>query len=97
MEIQSLLDEHKNKPTITTIYENIFEHLPSSLKSLGDNPIKLLYNQTSEGLHNLTDSQALEKAEIIKDLLEFVIIKIKEEKSNIRDLKDKIRLLKSSN
>lgn len=93
-EIQKLLDKHNENPKVSTIYENIFEHLPNSLKVLGDNPIKLLYNQTSNGLHSLTEKECLEKAEKILTLLEFVIKKINEEKSEIKDLKDTIKGLK---
>lgn len=94
LEIQALLDEHKQHPTVSTIYENIFQHLPNSLKSLGDNPIKLLYNQTSEGLHSMTEDKAMEKSRIIKQLLDFVIVKINEERSNIQSLKEAIKSLK---
>lgn len=61
---------------------------------LGDNPIKLLYNQTSNGLHSLTEEECLEKAQKILTLLEFVIKKINEEKSEIKELKDTIKGLK---
>lgn len=94
LEIQKLLNEHEQNSSLSSIYENIFHHLPNSLKSLGDNPIKLLYNQTSEGLHSLTDDQALNKAKTIQKLLEFVIVKIYEERSQIRELKDAIKALK---
>jgi len=93
-EIQKLLDKHNENPKVSTIYENIFEHLPNSLKVLGDNPIKLLYNQTSNGLHSLTEKDCLEKAEKILKLLEFVVKKINEEKSEIKDLKETIKGLK---
>jgi len=93
-EIQTLLDKHNENPKVSTIYENIFEHLPYSLKSLGDNPIKLLYNQTSEGLHSLTEDQCLEKTKKILELLNFVIKKINEERSEIKDLRKIIKGLK---
>lgn len=93
-EIQKLLDKHNENPKISTIYDNIFEHLPHSLKVLGNNPIKLLYNQTSEGLHSLPEEQCLEKADKILKLLEFVIRKINEERSEIKDLKDIVNGLK---
>jgi hypothetical protein len=93
-EIQTLLDKHNESPKVSTIYENIFEHLPNSLKSLGDNPIKLLYNQTSEGLHSLTEDQCLEKTKKILELLNFVIKKINEERSEIKDLREIIKGLK---
>lgn len=93
-EIQKLLDKHKENPKVSTIYDNIFEHLPNSLKALGDNPIKLLYNQTSEGLHSLSEKECLEKSEKILKLLEFVIRKINEERSEIKVLKETIKGLK---
>lgn len=90
-EIEKLLKAHKENPTITTIYENIFEHLPHSLKVLGNNPIKLLYKETSDGLHSLKDDECLKKSEAVQKILEFTIQKINEEKSNIKDLRDLIK------
>jgi len=93
-EIEKLLVKHNQNPKISTIYENVFEHLPNSLKSLGDNPIKLLYNQTSEGLHSLTEEECLQKANSILQLLNFVIKKINEERSEIKSLRETIKSLK---
>lgn len=90
-EIEKLLDAHKQKPTITTIYENIFEHLPHSLKVLGNNPIKLLYKETSDGLHALEEDECLKKSVAVQKILEFTIQKINEEKSNIKALRDLIK------
>jgi hypothetical protein len=93
-EIERLLLEHDKTPNISTIYDNIFEHLPNSLKSLGNNPIKLLYNQTSEGLHSLSEEDCLKRANTILKLLEFVIKKINEEKSEIKNLRNMLKDLK---
>jgi hypothetical protein len=93
-EIEKLLKEHSKNPKVSTIYDNIFQYLPSSLRSLGDNPIKLLYNQTSEGLHSLSEKECIVKSEQILKLLEFIIKKINEERSEIKDLKETIKGLK---
>lgn len=93
-EIEKLLVKHNENPKISTIYDNVFEHLPNSLKVLGDNPIKLLYNQTSEGLHSLTEEECLEKANRILQLINFVIKKINEERSEIKSLRETIKGLK---
>ena len=93
-EIETLLIKHNANPKISTIYENVFEHLPNSLKTLGDNPIKLLYNQTSEGLHSLNEEVCLQKANSILQLLNFVIKKINEERSEIKSLRETIKSLK---
>jgi len=92
--IEKLIKEHEQNPSVSTIYSNIQNYLPSSLRMLGDNPIKLLYNQTSEGLHSLTETESIEKANKILKLLEFVILKINEEKSIVNDIKSIIKDLK---
>lgn len=96
LEIGKLLEEYEDNPRTSTIYDNIIKYLPGSLKSLQDNPISLLYKQTSEGLHNLTEAECLERAGNIIRILEFTISKIKEEKSEIKDVKDAIKNLRSN-
>lgn len=93
-EIEKLLIAHEEDPTVSTIYDNIFEHLPYSLKVLGDNPIKLLYKETSQGLHSLEEEECLTKAKAVQQILEFTIQKINEENSNIKDLRDLIKSIK---
>lgn len=90
-EIHELLEKHNADPRTSTIYENIFQHLPNSLQELGNNPIKLLYNQTSAGLHSLSEEECMKKSKSIKMLLDFVIRKINEERSEIKDLRDIIK------
>ena len=92
--IQSLLDEYAKNPKTYVIYENIFPYLPNSLKQLGDNPIKLLYNQTSEGLHSLSEEVCLDRAKSISLLLEFTIRKINEEKSTLKEIREAVKNLK---
>lgn len=93
-QIGKLLKEYEDNPKTYTIYENIFQYLPNSLKDLGDNPIQLLYKQTSEGLHSLKEKDCLERAESIDILLDFTIRKINEENSGIKSVKDAIKKLK---
>ncbi len=93
-EIQALLDEYTKYPKTYTVYENIFKYLPNSLKELGDNPIELLYKQTSEGLHSLSEEECLKRAKSIETILEFTLRKINEEKSDIKSVKDAIKNLK---
>lgn len=92
--IQKLLDEYSANPKTYTIYENLFKYLPNSLKELNDNPIQLLYKQTSEGLHSLSEEECLKRAKNIEILLEFTLKKINEEKSEIKSVKDAIKNLK---
>lgn len=90
-EILKLLSKHKASPNISTIYDNIYEYLPESLKILGKNPLKLLYNITSQGLHSMSEKECLDKAGKIDTLLNFTFKKISEEKSEIKDIKDLIK------
>jgi hypothetical protein len=96
MNISKLLLEYENTPAICTIYENIWQYLPNSLKGLGDNPIQLLYNQTSEGLHSLSEEDCLSRANNIAKLLDYTIKKINEEKSEILDVRNAIKQLKGN-
>jgi len=92
--IQELLTKYSQNDKVYLLYENIFEYLPESLKILGDNPFQLLYKQTSEGLHSLTESECLKRADNINTLLRFVIRKINEEKSEILEIRNIIKDLK---
>jgi len=91
--LKKMISEYKNTKKAYSIYENIFEFLPVSLKSLGENPLKLLYQQTSEGLHSISDKKCLERAENINMILKFVIKKIQEETSEILDIRNAIKNL----
>lgn len=93
--ITELLAEYNKSGKVHLLYENIFPYLPKSLQSLGDNPIKTLYQQTSQGLHNLTEEECLAKAGNVDLILRFVIKKINEEKSEILDIRNAIKSLNS--
>jgi hypothetical protein len=68
--------------------------LPKSLQLLGGNPLEILYNHTSKGLHNLTEQECLDEADSIHKILEYVIIKINEEKSELLEIRNIIKNLK---
>ena len=93
--INELLSKYKDVSETHTIYNNIFQFLPQSLKSLGENPIKLLYKISSEGIHSLSDEECLEKAKDLEMLLEFTIKKIKEENSEIKEMRERLKRLKN--
>ena len=72
---------------MSKLIDVINKHLPVSLKELGDNPVRLLYEQLSGGIHEFTDEQCMEKAEHIDVLLNYVIRKINEEKYQLNDVR----------
>lgn len=92
--LKKLVSEYQNTSQVYSIYENIFDLLPKSLQSLGNNPIKILYNQTSEGLHSLSEEECLSRSSSINLLLIFVVKKINEEKSEILKVREALKALK---
>jgi len=93
-EMKKLYDEYILTNKVYSIYENIFEFLPKSLQSLGINPIKTLYNQTSEGLHSLDEKECLLRSANIDLLLKFVMKRINEEQSEILRVREAVKGLK---
>ena len=57
--------------------------LPKSLQVDGMNPLKELYEVLSQGIHNETDEECMEKAEAIRGILVFLVNQV------IRTKKDK--------
>lgn len=92
--INNLIIDYNKYGKVYPLYEKVFNYLPKSLQALGDNPLELLYRQTSQGLHNIAEQDCLAKAEQIDLILTFVIKKINEEKSGILDVRNAIKSLK---
>lgn len=74
----------------------ISKYLPNSFKELGDNPIRLLYEQLSGGIHQDTDDECIEKAKQIDILLKYTIRKVNEEKFQLQEVKTAIQKLRKS-
>lgn len=49
------------------------ESLPPQLLQDGKNPLSILHNTVSVGLHSMTDAECLEHAEVTRELLEFIV------------------------
>ncbi len=92
--LKKLVSEYKSNSKVHSIYDNIFELLPNSFRSLGDNPIKLLYSQTSDGLHDLSEEECLKRGASIDKVLKFVILRLYEEKNEIAEVRKAIQNLK---
>lgn len=93
-EIKSVKQQHEKDHRMSNFLDSISQYLPSSIKIDGENPLKLLYEQLSGGIHNFSEEECLEKAGSIKMLLPFVIQRINEEKNNLSPLRDSIKKLK---
>ena len=91
--LNKLISEYRDTNQVYSIYENIFPLLPKSLQVLGENPFKILYKQTSEGLHSLNEDECLKRAENIDIILRFVVKSLNEEKSEISKIRDALKNL----
>lgn len=92
-DIAALLITFKDDHVMTKLIEGVNPYLPSSLKVLGNNPLKILYGQLSGGIHEFTDGVCLKKANDMDHLLNFVIKKIKEEGSEFKEAIDAMTAL----
>lgn len=92
--LSKLINDYNDSNKISTLYKNSFTLLPKSLQLLGDNPFEILYSHTSKGLHNLTEQECLDEAHNIHKILEYVIRKIYEEKSELLEIRNIIKNLK---
>lgn len=69
------------------LIEAVFPYLPSSLKELGNNPLKYLNRELSVGIHALSDEDCLERAAKIQKVLEYVITTYNRESSEVSSVR----------
>jgi len=86
--------EYEQNHQMANLIENINPYIPSSLKEIGDNPIKLLYQQLSGGIHEYSEDECLEKAKQIDVLMRYVIRKVNSEKYELNDVRKAMNTLK---
>lgn len=94
-EVRSAFAAFEVNHQMNNLISAVAKHLPASLKISGENPVQLLYQQLSVGIHSLSEEQCLEKAESIKTLLTFVIKKVNEEKYVMSDVTQAIKNLRT--
>lgn len=95
--VKGALETFEKDFQMSKLINVINKYLPKSLKELGDNPLKLLYEQLSGGIHEFTDKQCIDKALSIDIVLKYVVRKINEEKYQLNDVKSAMRKLRSNN
>lgn len=86
--------EYESNHQMSSLIENINDFIPSSLKEISDNPIKLLYQQLSGGIHEFTEETCLEKAKQIDIVLRYVIKKVNSEKFELKQVRQAMNSLK---
>lgn len=85
----------QNDHQMSNLIDIVNKHLPKSLTDLGDNPIRLLYEQLSGGIHSFPEEECLEKAKTIDIILSYVIKKVNEEKYQITNVKEAMKKLRN--
>ncbi len=90
--VKTAWKEYESNHQMTNLIEAINPFLPKSLKEIGDNPIKTLYQQTSGGIHEFSEDVCLEKAKDVDQLLRYVIKRVSslkfEDKAAIEAIKN---------
>jgi len=72
---------------MAALIDTITPFLPPSLKENGDNMIKLLYKETSGGLHEFSEAECLKKAKAVDQILRYVIKKVSSLKFEYKAIK----------
>lgn len=86
--------QYEQNHQMANLIENIYEYLPRSLKEMGDNPIKLLHQQLSGGIHEYSETECLDKAKQVDILLRYVIKRVNSEKYELLEVKKAMRGLR---
>lgn len=89
------LDTTKKEKVATIRLELVKEVLPRSLYFNGENPLNLLYETASVGIHEMDDDECLEYAEAIRACLTSLIKEIEAHKKSSKEYSDGIKKLLS--
>jgi len=73
--------------------EDLKDVIPASLHIDGQNPLLLLYGETSEGLHDRTDEECLELAKDVRSVLAELTDKIEHIRKDRREVHDAVKRL----
>lgn len=95
LELRNAHSKYQENHQMSSLISALSEYLPDSFQVIGDNPVKLLHDQLSGGIHEFSDEICLEKAVNIDTLLRFTIKKINEGKVELRDVRNAINNLKN--
>lgn len=94
-EYTKALLEVKKAREVSKKIELVQHLLPNSLKPDGHNPLSLIYGELSIGLHGETDEECLEKSEVLRESLEFLVTKIYEDSKANKKFKDGMKKILS--
>lgn len=87
--------QYQQKHSMSVLLDEVSPFLPVGLKEVGDNPLRLLYNTASMGIHQMTEDECQDKANNMDILFRYVIEKMTEETGKLKDIRQAIKNLKS--
>jgi hypothetical protein len=92
-EVLATLQAARNETRFNRSVDLIKDTIPASLKIDGYNPLQLLHAGISEGLHELSDEECLERATTIRHLLTELAERISQALKEHKELKEGIARL----
>lgn len=92
--LAELVKEAETRKTATEKLELVKSAIPAILCPDGANPVAMLYDVLSDGLHNLADEQCLEGAVQIREVLTFLIETVEQLGSARSSYSESLRSLK---
>ncbi len=91
--VKNALQQYEHNHQMTNLIDTITPYVPASLLVGGQNPIKLLYQQLSEGIHQYSESECMARAQSLDIILRFTIKKVNSEKYEIKKVKEALKRL----
>jgi len=92
-----VLEKTKSSKRVEDKLKIVKELLPFFLKPGGTNPLSIIYSALSDGLHNKNDDVCLEKAELIRESLLYLVSQIIEKKEENKKFVGRIKKLLQKN
>ncbi|MDF2189826.1 hypothetical protein [Paraflavitalea sp. CAU 1676] len=93
LKVKDANEKFNRDHNMTNLIDCIYPLLPISLRDMGQNPLKILYQQTSEGIHQLSEEECISKAQHIDKLLQFVIRRTKSLKFEYQQVREALKEL----
>lgn len=94
--VKEALNNYQRDSQMSKLIDVVNKYLPKSLQELGDNPIRLLYEQLSGGIHEFSDEECINRSQSIDTLLRYVIRKVNEEKYQLEDVRNAMKTLRTN-
>ena len=87
------LEDVKDEKSTEKKIDLISDLLPKSLIVDGVNPLKTLHSVLSQGIHNETDEECMKKAEIIRNVLVFLVNQITRSRNDKKSFVESLKKL----